>query len=106
MYIVAGIPMALLRINEPYVWNTLKNEVRSLCNCGKKDSQAKKIKKYSSESLDTFINSAMNIELVYLILLGINQFHIFKDSLVGFSSTAGENKIAPSNEKTKIRIVK
>ncbi len=62
--------------------------------------------KYSSESLDSFINSAMNIEFVYLILLGINQFQIFKIGNANFSSTQGLNKVAPPNEKTKILIDK
>jgi hypothetical protein len=30
--------------------------------------------KYNDESLLTFLNSAMNIEFVYLILLGVNNF--------------------------------
>jgi len=30
--------------------------------------------KYSSNSLDSFLNSAMNIEFVYLIIQGINCF--------------------------------
>lgn len=59
-----------------------------------------KTKKYSSESLDTFINSAMNIEFVYLILLGINQFQLVKISNANFSSTMALNKEASNDEKT------
>lgn len=62
-----GILLALIRLFEPYVWQTFRTEVLKLC--GRK-YRAKKLK-YSAESLDSFLNSAMNIEFVYIILLGI-----------------------------------
>jgi len=34
----------------------------------------KKKKQFSNEPLASFVNSAMNIEFVYTILLGINNF--------------------------------
>lgn len=42
----------------------------------KTDKQKNKRKKYdySQDTLDSFLNSAMNIEMVYLILLGISNF--------------------------------
>lgn len=54
----AGIPLALLCLYEPFV---LKNI------CGRKNS------KFANESLGNFLNSAMNIEYVCLILTGITQ---------------------------------
>jgi hypothetical protein len=71
VYILAGIPMAIIRITEPYVWSHLKKDLRKV-GCFKTKKDADKKKKYSTESLATFINSAMNIEFVYIILLGIN----------------------------------
>jgi len=71
-----GIPLALVRFLEPFVlqefiasfWKTL----RSL-RCQKEKKKRKRVR-YSHEPLCAFVNSAMNIEFVYLILLGINNF--------------------------------
>jgi len=41
---------------------------------GQKTELKKKRAKYAKNSLDSFLNSAMNIEYVYLILLGISNF--------------------------------
>ena len=80
-----GVPLALIRLFEPYVFQTFKKEVRLLVykarrycsrdrskSCAKKPSE--KQASFASASLCSFLNSAMNIELVYLILLGINHF--------------------------------
>lgn len=115
-----GIPMALNRLFEPYVWREFEyqgyvlaeNCIRFFhrvkvffqlyCCCRRqmvlhsssyilevrsqeqktpepidKDGQKKKKRKkydYSQDTLDSFLNSAMNIEMVYLILLGISNF--------------------------------
>ena len=63
--IVASIFSILVRACEPYVWNTFK----SMFGC-KKQSELK----FKSLSLNSFINSAMNIEFVCLILNGVSNF--------------------------------
>ena len=63
-----GICLAFVRLIEPYVWQTFKAEVVRLLNIETKKTKVK----FEAESLDSFLNSAMNIEFVYLILLGIS----------------------------------
>jgi hypothetical protein len=65
-----GLSMTCIRLAEPFVWTNLKTDLRKLFRCKKSEKQ--KRAKYSKESLDSFLNSAMNIEYVYLLLLGIN----------------------------------
>jgi hypothetical protein len=66
-----GVPLALIRLYEPYVWQTMKLELNKI----KKGKKIKKTKtKFAKESLCSFLNSTCNIEFVYLILLGINNF--------------------------------
>lgn len=88
---IVGIPMAYVRLHEPYVWQIVKKELNNLLKrCFKRKTKSDyeeepdktepltpKIK-YSSASLDSFINSAMNIEFVYLILIGITNFEKVK----------------------------
>lgn len=80
-----GVPLALIRLFEPYVFQTFKKEMgllaykaRRCCSRDRSNSQVKKPTRkqasFASASLCSFLNSAMNIELVYLILLGINHF--------------------------------
>ena len=64
---IDGILLAIVRINEPYVYQQMK---KALC---RKSKSSKKVK-YSDNSMLSFLNSAMNIELVYFILVGINKF--------------------------------
>jgi len=64
-----GLILGLIRFLEPYVFSTFTQEVTKLCS-GKQT----KNKKYSAQALCSFANSAMNIEYVYLILVGVNQF--------------------------------
>lgn len=53
---------ASVRLSDPYIWKELKRVLK----CRKQKS------KYSSAPLSSFLNSAMNIEFVYLILNGVN----------------------------------
>lgn len=64
-----GIFLGLIRFLEPFVFSTFRQEMTTLCS-GK---HPKKMK-YSAQALCSFANSAMNIEYVYLILVGVNQF--------------------------------
>jgi len=67
---LSGVSFAIIRIVEPYVWDNFKEFLKDIfyLNVG-----AKGKRKFTKESLDSFLKSAMNIEYVYLILLGINQ---------------------------------
>ena len=69
LYLLLAIPLALSRFKEPYVYQTFIDTVSS------KKIETKKKVQYADESLVSFLNSAMNIEFVYLILLGINKFN-------------------------------
>lgn len=63
--------LALVRLFEPHVFKVVKAEVKYFWNklcCKKKINK----KTHVSESLCQYMNSAMNRELVYLILMGIN----------------------------------
>jgi hypothetical protein len=66
--------MLILRISEPFIYQNLKTDLDRILNCCKSKKEILKHKKYSSEPLCAFTNSAMNIEFVYLILVGINNF--------------------------------
>lgn len=74
-----GIALALVRMTEPYFWRHMVSDFKNLFRrifcflCSKPDNESKK-QRYSNEPLCAFANSAMNIEFVYLILLGVNNF--------------------------------
>jgi hypothetical protein len=70
-----GIVMALIRLQEPFVWQEFKRSVAWLFCCRSKTAQLIKGKKkfgFFDYSLDQFLRSQLNTEFVYLILLGIN----------------------------------
>mmetsp|Transcript_24288 Transcript_24288/g.37485 ORF Transcript_24288/g.37485 Transcript_24288/m.37485 type:complete len:257 (+) Transcript_24288:596-1366(+) len=88
-----GIFLAFILLIEPFVLKEFMALIRHTlhrCNCRKKEKPAevsldkflvtpalgkkREKKKYGNEPLTAFVNSAMNIELVYLILIGINNF--------------------------------
>lgn len=62
--------MAIQRLSEPFVWYAIVDDLKSMLRCRKQSSTNKL--KYSKESLNSFINSAMNIEYVFIVLTGIN----------------------------------
>ena len=66
-----GVPLALIRLYEPYVWQTVISETNKSLKMKK---QKKEKAKFADESLCSFMNSTCNIEFVYLILLGVNNF--------------------------------
>jgi len=90
-----GVLIALVRLLEPFVLSTLVEAVRKLCPVGQ--SHAKTL--YSKQALCSFVNSAMNIEYVYLILVGVNQFMD-----LSASDSRPENKITIKKEKNKTNI--
>ena len=63
-----GICLALLRFLEPYVFQRFLRDLRKFFGCSISGKQ-----KFYKESLDSFLKSAMNLEYVYLILLGISR---------------------------------
>lgn len=91
----SGIVVALIRVSEPFVWTNIKADINYLgfkcCN--------KKRAKFSEESLDSFLNSAMNIEYVYLLLLGINTY-LEKDT-----DLEHEKKMMTSSKNNQSKII-
>ena len=75
-----GIPLAFVRFLEPFVLQEFKADMgrffRYIGNLLGMRREAKKRKRvsFANEPLCSFVNSAMNIEFVYLILLSINNF--------------------------------
>jgi len=60
LYIIVAEIYFVIRIKEKFVWEKLMSIFSN--------------KRVSNESLNAFLNSAINIEYVYLILTGINNF--------------------------------
>lgn len=95
LFNTVGVLIALVRLLEPFVFSTLVEAVRKLCPVGKYHSKTL----YSKQALCSFVNSAMNIEYVYLILVGVNQFMD-----LSASDAVQENKITIKKEKNKTNI--
>ena len=68
-----GFPMALIRISEPYVWEEFKKVMQPIFCCQKQQTEIWKQPKFSNESLYSFVTSAMNVEYVCVILVGIGK---------------------------------
>jgi len=58
-----GIPLALVRLCEPLVWQEFKKNIL----CKKQTTQISN----QQETLCSFLKSKMNVELVYITLVGI-----------------------------------
>ena len=80
LFMIVGTMLALVRITEPYFWKHFVYDTKRLltkifCVCSRKGKITKERRgKFSDEPLCAFATSAMNIEFVYLILLGVNNF--------------------------------
>jgi hypothetical protein len=68
LFPLVGVLIMLLRICEPFVYKKLKRQLQQLFF--KDKYKAQKID-YSKDSLNSFLNSALNIEFVSLILQGV-----------------------------------
>lgn len=66
IFLSSGIPIVFLRICEPYVFEELLRQTNRIF-CQNRLQLTRKVQ-YSKESLDSFLNSAINIEFVSLIL--------------------------------------
>ena len=60
-----------MRISEPLIWKTFKDKFMSVCCCKKNFEQAQQ---QEIETLNTFLATSFNVELVYIILKAITKF--------------------------------
>ena len=73
--------MALLRLSEPFVFKELI-DIFSGCCSSKRKTENKIVKaekwqlQFAEQSLCQFMNSSVNIEYVYLILLGVKTYYV------------------------------
>jgi hypothetical protein len=65
-----GLALFLIRFKEPYVLLNIKRDL----GCGKAKKKKTRRAKFTEESLSVFLQSATNVEYVFLILSGINIF--------------------------------
>lgn len=70
LFVILGPAIIYLRLSEPYVFQELQFQLkRAFCCVSKRNDQIN----YSSESLDSFLNSNLNIELVSILLVSIER---------------------------------
>ena len=116
---VIGVFLALIRLYEPFVWmnfkksltqawsNLDKNRTSTNSTYSKSSSSTNPIKfvAFSNQSLYCFLNSALNIEYVYLILQGISLLnedkeieHIRSTVSVVMQNKSSERKVLKLSE--------
>jgi len=81
----AGIWLALICLFEPFVWYEFKKSLFCVKITHKNA--------FNQDSLETFLNSAMNIEFVYLILVGVNSHLDQRNMLKGNQKTQSKVKV-------------
>lgn len=87
------IPLALIRLSEPYVLHQFRKTMRKMfCKYIKPlYGEDEKVSKIQEESLYSFLNSSLNIEYVYLILKSIillnNKEERWEDTQIARRST-------------------
>ena len=71
-----GLLLSILRVSEPLVWQTFKEMFKDIFCCRGKEAREreKEEKGKIKEGLNTFLASSFNVELVYIILKGIQKF--------------------------------
>ena len=94
-----GLFLSLLRISEPIVWQTFKEMMRKFCRCEKKGKQEP-----MKEGLNTFLASSFNVELVYIILKGIQKFTKELKAIEEGRSRLQDSKIKRRIDKSKIKL--
>ena len=96
-----GLLLSLLRISEPLVWQTFKQMMRKTCRCEKEGDQ-----ETVKEGLNTFLASSFNVELVYIILRGIQKFTKELKAIEEGRSRQQDSKIKRRINKSKIKLDK
>ena len=87
--------MTLIKFSDPFIKADILNK--------------KSKKNFYNESLCAFVNSAMNIEFVYLILVGINNFmeiqlrRKYSQKTISDKSSTSKIEIIKTLEKTQIK---
>jgi len=67
-----GFILSLYRLSEPLVWRTLKDVfIYTIC-CGRRRINKEQVNE--AETLNAFLATSYNVELVYIILKGITSF--------------------------------
>ena len=99
-----GIFLAAIRLLEPYVMINFKKDI----SFRRTETISKRIDsnkvQFSKESLCSFLNSAVNIEFVYLILVGINKFmdNYNSSNFLNYTKKEDVLKISKNKELTKV----
>jgi len=105
MFASQGIMLSILRLSEPLVWQTFKQMITQFCRCRREnpDDAAEKNGKIK-EGLNTFLASSFNVELVYIILKGIQKFTKERKAIEDGRSRQQDSKIKRRINKSKIKL--
>lgn len=98
-----GLFLSILRISEPLVWQTFKQMVSKFCRCQKREKEAQSTSGVK-EGLNTFLASSFNVELVYIILKGIQKFTKELKAVEEGRSRQQDSKIKRRIDKSKIKL--
>ena len=74
IYALIGVPLAIMRLQEPYVKREFKLLMRKLRNKKLEKEAKENDDNFSSKPLVIDLRKAMNVELVSLTLIGIDIF--------------------------------
>lgn len=83
-----GFFLAFVRFSEPYIWINFKADMRKLFCC--KPDRANQRVGSARELLNSFLNSDMNTEYAYILLVGIS-FHL--DPLIHLETKQNKRRI-------------
>lgn len=67
----SGLLLTFVRVNEPAIMFNIKNDISHLMSNNKETKKAA----FTDDHLDSFLNSALNVEFVYILLLGITTYY-------------------------------
>ena len=92
LFAAQGVFLAVLRLSEPLIWKTFKDKFLSVCCCRRDLDEAQQ---EEIETLNTFLATSFNVELVYIILKAITKFSKELIILEGgeMSKTIKESKV-------------
>lgn len=90
-----GFFLACVRFSEPFVWSNFSADVKRVLFCRKFKANI------AQQPLNSFLNSTMNVEYVYMLLVGIN-FHLDPVNKVVSSDLASKKlRIDQTHQMTK-----